>query len=77
MVAGVILNMTNKGRHELNQREIEEIISYPILANIRLDKKIRKSLHRQMPLPYIYPRSRSAREFIKVANHLSFDHVDI
>ncbi len=70
-IAGVILNMTNRGRHELRPEEVEQYLGYPILGNIRLDKKIRKSVYRQMPLNYIYPRSRTARQFRAIAEHLS------
>lgn len=69
-IPGAILNMTNRGRHELQQEEVENILGIPILANIKLDKKIRKSVHRQMPLSYLYPRSRSAKQFRDVAEQL-------
>lgn len=69
-VAGVILNMSNKGRNEMKPDEITEIIGYPIIANIRYDRKIRKSLHQKVPLTYRYSWSRSAKEFYKVAEHL-------
>ncbi len=71
MITGVILNMTHKGWHELRQDKVEEILGYPIIANIRTDKKIRKSLHKQMPLNHLYKWSRSARQFKKVAEHIT------
>jgi len=46
---------------------MEHILGYPLITNIKDDRKIRKSIHRQLPLNYLYPRSRSAREFRKVA----------
>ncbi len=70
-ITGIVLNMTNRGRNELKEREVESLLGHSIIANIRLDRKIRKSVHRQMPLNYIYPHSRSARQFRKVAEHLS------
>lgn len=73
IISGVILNMSNKGRHELKPEEVENILGHPIIANIRLDKKIRKSLHRQAPLTYLYPHSRSAKEFLKVAEYLCLE----
>lgn len=69
-VAGVILNMSNRGRNEMKPDEVAEIIGHPIIANVRYDKKIRKSLHQKVPLTYRYSRSRSAKEFYKVAEHL-------
>jgi septum site-determining protein MinD len=73
-IAGILLNKTNKGKHELSEKEVEEILSHHILANIRTCNKIKKSTHKQMPLNYLYPRSKSAKEFVKVAKHLSLDY---
>ena len=54
----------------MKPKEIESILGYPIIANIKDDRKFRKSVHLQRPLNYLYPRCRSAREFIKVAELL-------
>ena len=70
-IAGVILNMTNGGKDELSAKEVESIIEYPLLANIKYHRKVRKATHRQMPLTYLYPRSKPSREFRKVAQHLT------
>lgn len=69
-IMGIILNMTNNGRNEMKLKEVEEILGYPVIANVKYDRKIRKSLHRKMPLNYLYPRSKSAREFNKIAEFL-------
>jgi len=53
-IAGILLNMSNKGRNELKPEEVEHLLSFPIVANVRLDKKVRKSVYRQMPLNYLY-----------------------
>jgi len=71
IIAGVVLNMSHRGRHEMTTQEVEHILNYPIIANIKTDRKIRKSLHRQLPLNFLYPRSRSAKEFHKLAEHLT------
>jgi len=73
IIGGILLNMSNKGRHELTKKEVGEILGHPILAEIRIDKKFRKSLYKKMPLSYIYPRSKPAKEFTKVAKHLSLE----
>lgn len=72
-IAGIVLNMTNRGKHELSDQEVHKILGYPILANISHHKKFRKSLHKQMPLNYLYPRSKMAKEFTRIADHLSLD----
>ncbi len=74
-IAGVLINMSNKGRHELNEEEISQIIGFPIIGNVLQDKKIRKSLHKQLPLTQAYPRSKSAREFVRVAGFLSLENL--
>ena len=71
IIAGIILNMSNRGRNELKPEEVSNILGHPIIANIRYDRKIRKSLHKQNPLTHIYPRSRTAKEFRKVAEYIS------
>ena len=73
-IAGIILNMTHRGKHELKSEEVQKILGYQLIATIKDDKKIRKSVFRQMPLTYLYPRSRSAKEFKKIAQHLTMDH---
>lgn len=72
-VAGIILNMTNGGRNELAPADVEKMLGHPIIANIKNHRKVRKAVHRQMPLNYIYPRSRLSKEFMKVARHLTFE----
>jgi len=73
VVAGIILNMSNGGSNELKPKEVEEILGHPIIANVKHDRKFRKSLHKQMPLSYLYPRSRSAKEINKLADFLCLE----
>lgn len=73
IIGGIILNMTHRGRNELKPEQVEEILGHKIIANVRNDRKVRKSLHKQAPLNYLYPHSRSARQFAKVAEHLCFE----
>lgn len=71
IIAGVVVNMSHGGRHELSPSEIQDILGYPLLGNIKYDKKVRKSLHKQLPLTYLYPKSRSAKQFKAIAEHIS------
>ena len=73
VVAGIILNMTNKGKYELTEKEVAEIINCPIIANIRMDKKMRKASHQKMPLPYLYPRAKSSKKIKSVAKYLCLE----
>lgn len=72
-VAGIILNMRH-GRDELSAKEVESILEHPILANIKYHRKVRRAAHKQAPLTHLYPRSQPAKEFMKVAQHLSLGH---
>ena len=74
IISVIILNMSNGGKDELLPKEVESILEHPILANIKYHRKVRKAAHRQMPLTYLYPRSKPAREFMKVAQHLALGH---
>jgi septum site-determining protein MinD len=71
IIAGVIINMSNNDRYELKKEEIENILGYPILGTVHYDNKFRKSLHKQLPLAHLYPWSRSAREFRRIAEQIS------
>ena len=70
IISGIVLNMTNKGKHELHKKDVEETLGHPIVANVQLDKKIRKALYQQVPSYYLSPRSRSSKEYDKLAKHL-------
>jgi septum site-determining protein MinD len=73
IISGLVLNMTHRGRNELKQKEVENILGLNVIANIRNDRKVRKSIYKNMPLNYIYPQSKSAKEFRKVAEFLTFE----
>ncbi|MBI2102976.1 AAA family ATPase [Candidatus Woesearchaeota archaeon] len=73
-ITGVLLNMSHGGRYELSKKEVEEIVGYPVIAEVRHERKMRKALHRQAPLNYLYPRSRPARAFNTIAEHISLQH---
>lgn len=68
---GFVLNLTAKARHELKPSEVEQLLSLPLLANIPYDKKIKKSVHRQSPVHYLYPRAKSSRQYLKLAEFLT------
>lgn len=70
ILPGFILNLTHKGRHELKPEEIEGTLNLPLLANIPHDKKIKKALYKQAPSSYLYPRSKSSKQYLKLAESL-------
>ena len=73
IISGLVFNLSNKGKYELKKEDIENLLGYPIVGEIRTDKKIRKALNKQAPLTYLYPFSRSARQYKKVAEHLCLE----
>ena len=74
IIAGIVLNMTHRGWNEMKPKEVQKTLEHHIIANIKHDRKVRKSVHKQIPLNSLYPRSRSAKEFIKVAKHLALQY---
>ncbi|MBT5739656.1 P-loop NTPase [Candidatus Woesearchaeota archaeon] len=73
-IAGILVNMSNKGKHELQISEIEQILGQHIIGNVPHNKKVRKALHQGMPVHHLFPRSKVAKEFRQVAQHLSHFH---
>jgi len=73
MVTGILLNMSNSGRNELSTEEVQNILGYQIIANVKYDRKMRKAVHKQMPLNYLYPHSRSAKQFSQIAKHVAHE----
>jgi len=68
---GVVVNMTNKKRYEMNKDEIEELTKLPVIATIPYDTKVHKSLHLKMPLVMLHPKHKVSKEVYKVASHLT------
>jgi septum site-determining protein MinD len=73
IIAGFVLNMSNKGKLELSEQEVKDILGYPLLGNIRTSRKMRKAAHKHLPVLSVYPRSKAAKEFIKVAKYLTLE----
>ncbi len=73
VVAGIILNLSHSGRHELKSEEVSNLLGYPLIAEIKQDRKFRKALHQQAPLSHLYPHSRSARQFKRVAEFITLN----
>lgn len=67
---GFILNFTFKGKNELKPEEIAHVLNLPLIANIPYDKKIKKALYKQSPSMYLYPRAKSSKQYLKLAEYL-------
>ncbi len=75
IISGIILNMSNKGKNELKPKEIEEILEHPIISNIKTQNKIKKAAYRQAHIHELYPRSKLAKKFKNIAQHLSLEKI--
>jgi len=64
---GIVVNMREGEKHEMNRQEIEQLTRVPIIAEIPLDKDIKRSLSDKMPSVIHKPRARSSRPFFKLA----------
>ena len=67
---GFILNMSNKGKHELQPEMVAKTLNLPLLANIPYDKKIKKALYKQAPSFHLYPRTKSSKQYLVLAKQL-------
>jgi len=67
---GFILNMALGGKHELKVKEIENTLNIPLLGNIPYDKKVKKALHQHVPSHFLYPHSKSSKQYLKIATDL-------
>lgn len=69
LVPGFVLNMT-KGKNEFSHEKIKNTLNLPLLANIPYDKKIKKALHKQTSSHHLYPRAKSSKQYLKLAQQL-------
>jgi septum site-determining protein MinD len=72
-VSGVVLNMTNRGRHEMTMSEVEEALGAKVLANIRHDRKVHKSQHAQVPLGAKYKWGQAKKGYDQLAKFLAME----
>jgi septum site-determining protein MinD len=71
IITGAILNMTSWwSSHELKKKEIEDILGVQVVAELKNDRKVKKALYQSLPLNYLNPNTRSAKEVDKLASYL-------
>lgn len=69
-VVGIVLNRVRKGRLEMSAKEIEETLGKNIIGVIPEDNTVRESIARRGLLLQLYPKSRAAVAFQKLASNL-------
>lgn len=66
-ILGIVVNRVRGHRHELTNREIESMLDVPTLATIPEDVAVQRSISLKTPVVHYRPRSKSSREFRKLA----------
>ena len=70
-IVGVVLNKVRKKKYELKKEDAEEIVGYPVIAEIPEDKNVVKSVSVKMPVVDYAPYSPASVEFMKLACFLA------
>ncbi len=65
-VSGIILNRVRKGNSQVSLSEVEESVGIPVVASIREDKKVGRSLYHRVPMPLYSKRSQFSKEVSKL-----------
>lgn len=66
-VLGVVVNRVRGYSYELSNRQIEEMLEVPVIVNVPEDVAIPQSIAMKTPVVSYKPRSKSAREFKRLA----------
>ena len=66
-VLGVVVNRVKSKKHELGIDEIHDMLDLPVLAVIPEDSSVNHSLAAKSPVVHHSPKSKSAKEFKKLA----------
>ncbi len=70
-VKGVILNMIKKTKGELSEKDITSLLNVPILARIKVDEELKKSVLKGKPLIKTNESNESIQEIIKTASEIT------
>ncbi len=74
-IPGFVLNMVYN-KNEIKSEEVEKTLNVPLLAKVIYDKKIKKALYKQSPSHYLYPRTKSSKEYLKLAEYLIDEKIE-
>ncbi len=66
-ILGVLVTRVKKDGLDIQQKQVEEMLEYPVIGYIPEDDKIRKSLTQKMPIVHAFPRSKAAIQYKKLA----------
>lgn len=70
-ILGIIVNRVSKKSYEVTPEEIELTCELPVIGEINEDESVKRSIANETPLIKLYPYSRSAIGFKRLAANLS------
>ncbi len=70
-ILGIVLNNVRNEKHELRDKEIENLIGSKIIAKIPEHKKVREAIHLRKPVVVHSPGNPSSREIKKLSYFLT------
>ncbi len=69
-ILGVVVNRVSKKSNEIPKEEIEDMLNYPVIAEIPEDTSVHKSLAARVAVVDYYPESPASIEMRRLAHHL-------
>jgi len=66
-ILGVLVTRVKKDGLDITQKEVEDMLEYPVIGYIPEDDKIRRALSMKMPVVHAFPKSPSAINYKKLA----------
>jgi len=69
-IIGIVVNMVREKDYELTKEEIEQMIGYPVIAQVPDDKNVARAIFAKTPVVDYSPSSPAAVEFKRIANNL-------
>jgi len=70
-ILGLVVNSRKGGKHELTDKEIEQLTEIPVISTIPYDVEIEKSLAAKVPLEIFNPKSKANRELNSLASKIA------
>jgi MinD-like ATPase involved in chromosome partitioning or flagellar assembly len=70
-VRGIVLNRVTKERYELDVKEIEETLGYPVISSVPEDSKVKEALSYKKPVALYAPKTPAGKELKRLAGVLT------
>ena len=76
-IRGIVLNKTHNKNFELTKEDIENTCGVSVIGTIPDDLKLSEALSEFSPVTMKFPKSKSSREYTKLAAYLLGEEVDV